>query len=76
MTITQLITELQKLQAEHGDLPLTMPDGVYCSFEDYVGVESIDLIPADTIAPSYGEPFYEVDHIHLRKIWDDPHRSK
>jgi hypothetical protein len=26
MTITQLITELQKLQAEHGDLPVTMPD--------------------------------------------------
>jgi hypothetical protein len=30
MTISQLITELQKLQAEHGDLPVT-----YKNWDDF-----------------------------------------
>lgn len=58
MTISQLITELQKLQALHGDLPVTLPeqDG-----GDHGTFESLEL---------QTETFYDLGkcsgpHIHL-----------
>jgi hypothetical protein len=55
MTITQLITELQKLQAEHGDLPVTVDHGR--------GPDIITSVePSDHDGITVSEEF---THIHL-----------
>ncbi len=42
MKISALITELQKLQAQHGDLPVTLPFGEHCDHVEVRTVESSD----------------------------------
>jgi hypothetical protein len=61
MTISQLITELQKLQAEHGDLPVTASWGEHGDhYEISEGVASFE--PYDKVGSEIG---YENAHIHL-----------
>lgn len=59
MTITQLITELQKLQALHGDLPVTRR----CEGDDHEEVSTAELSNDSFYTDEY-EPTKE-SHIHL-----------
>jgi hypothetical protein len=62
MTISQLITELQKLQAEHGDLPVT-----YKNWDDFQSAPTPILV--EQVEPERGKyvsnQSFEGPHIHL-----------
>lgn len=62
MKISSLITELQKLQALHGDLPVTFPDGEHGDHEVVSRAEKAD----DRFYASSGDLFWNNGpHIHL-----------
>lgn len=62
MTISTLIAELQKLQALHGDLPVTIPFGVHA-------VEEFDRQLADvTLNDSEYSPDYKSDDVHAPHV--------
>jgi hypothetical protein len=66
MTITQLITELQKLQAEHGDLPVTVEysTGSDGGWGDEVLIHNANLSIEPYLSGPVGDDL-DGPHIHL-----------
>lgn len=65
MKISELIIELEKLQFEHDDLSVSIPDGVHASYTDYTEAVSVQMLPADKKKPPYGHAYSTIDHIYI-----------
>lgn len=61
MTISELITQLQKLKDLHGDLPVTRPQGYDMSY-----VEEVDSIcKLEAVTNKKKDDHFPTPHIHL-----------
>jgi hypothetical protein len=66
MKVSELIAELQKLKDQHGDISVSIPDGVHASYTDYTEAVFVQFLPANKQKKRpYGIAFSPVDHIYI-----------